>query len=134
MRYISFRYIVNGPTKPQEALSNHEAEYFRQSQASLFWPIRTAAIAYKKAFAGNFGHQNRPIDEERRNSYSGPSGYRASRSTCPGSEAPGSNCHRVEVGWQTNKDPGGLSLILPTPDKVGPYRLLERRALCPYGG
>jgi hypothetical protein len=55
MRYISFRYAVNGPTKLQEALTNHEAEYFRQSQASLFWPIRTAAIAYKKALAGNFG-------------------------------------------------------------------------------
>ena len=36
--------------------TNHEAEYFRQSQASLFWPIRTAATAYKKALAGNFGH------------------------------------------------------------------------------
>jgi hypothetical protein len=49
MRYISFCYAVIGPTKLQETLSNHEAEYFRQSQASLFWPIRTAAIAYKKA-------------------------------------------------------------------------------------
>jgi hypothetical protein len=57
MRYISFRYAVNGPTKPQKALSNHEAEYFRQSQASLFWPITATAIAYKKALAGNFGHQ-----------------------------------------------------------------------------
>jgi hypothetical protein len=56
MRYISFRYAVNGPTKPQEALSNHEAEYFRQSQAALFWSITAAAIAYKKALAGNFGH------------------------------------------------------------------------------
>ena len=46
MRIISFRYAVNGPTKPQEALSNHEAEYFRQSQASLFWPM-TAAPAYR---------------------------------------------------------------------------------------
>jgi hypothetical protein len=56
MRYISFRYAVNGPTKFQEALTNHEAESFRQSQASLFWPIRTAAIAHTKALAGNFGH------------------------------------------------------------------------------
>ena len=53
MRYISFRYAVNGPTKPQEALSNHEAKYFRQSQASLFWPHTAAANAYKKALAGN---------------------------------------------------------------------------------
>jgi hypothetical protein len=77
---------------------------------------------------------NRPIVEGRRNSYSGPSGYGASRCTCPGSEAPGGNCHRVEVGWQTSKDSGCLSLILPTPDQVGPFRLLERRAPCPYGG
>jgi hypothetical protein len=56
-RHISFRYAVNGPTKPQEALINREAEYFRQLQASLFWPIRTAATAYKKALAGNFGHR-----------------------------------------------------------------------------
>jgi hypothetical protein len=77
---------------------------------------------------------NRPIDEGRWNCYCGQSGCKASRSTCPGSEAPGGNCHRVEVGWQTNKDPGGLSLTLPTPDQVGPYRLLERRAPCPYGG
>jgi hypothetical protein len=27
---------------------NHDAEYFLQSQASLFWPIRTVAPAYKK--------------------------------------------------------------------------------------
>jgi hypothetical protein len=59
MRYISFRYAVNGPTKLQEALTNHEAEYFRQSQASLFWPIRTDAIAYKKTLAGNFGQPRR---------------------------------------------------------------------------
>jgi hypothetical protein len=71
---------------------------------------------------------NRPIVEEQRNSYSGPSEYRALRSTCPGCEAPGGNCHRDEVGWQTN------TLTLPTPDQVGPYRLLERRAPCPYGG
>ena len=38
-------------------LNNYEAEYFRQSQASLFWPITAAATAYKKALAGNFGHQ-----------------------------------------------------------------------------
>jgi hypothetical protein len=56
-RHISFRYAVNGPTKPQEALTNREAEYFRLSQASLFWPIRTAATAYKTALAGNFGYQ-----------------------------------------------------------------------------
>jgi hypothetical protein len=56
MPYISFRYAVNGPTKPQEALTNHEAEYFRQSQASLFWPITAAAIAYKKGTRRQFGH------------------------------------------------------------------------------
>ena len=52
--YISFRYAVNGPTKLQEVLANHEAEYFRQSQASLLWPITAAAIIYKKALADNF--------------------------------------------------------------------------------
>jgi hypothetical protein len=46
-RHIIFRYSLNAPTKPQETLTNHEAEYFLQSQASLFWPIRTAATAYK---------------------------------------------------------------------------------------
>jgi hypothetical protein len=58
MRYISFHYAVNGPTKLQEALTNHEAEYFHQSQASLFWPITAAAIAYKQALAGNFNPLN----------------------------------------------------------------------------
>jgi hypothetical protein len=47
-RHIIFRYFLNAPIKPQETLTFHEAEYFRQSQASLFWPIRTAATAYKK--------------------------------------------------------------------------------------
>ena len=47
-RHISFRYAVNAPTKPQEASTNREAEYFRQSQASLFWPIRTAATPVKR--------------------------------------------------------------------------------------
>ena len=56
------------------------------------------------------------------------------RSTCPGSEALGGNCHRDEDGWQISKDPGGLSFALPAPDQVGPYRLLERRAPCFYGG
>ena len=38
-----------------EAATNHEAEYFCQSRASLFWPIRAAALAYKKAFTSNLG-------------------------------------------------------------------------------
>jgi hypothetical protein len=59
MRYIRFRYAVNGPTKLQEAFTNHEAEYFPQSQAPLFWPITAAAIVYKKALNGNFGHPRR---------------------------------------------------------------------------
>ena len=28
----------------------------------------------------------------------------------------------------------GLFITLPTPDQVSSYRLLERRAPCPYGG
>ena len=34
--------------------TNHEAEYFCQSQASLFRPITAAALACKKALASNF--------------------------------------------------------------------------------
>jgi hypothetical protein len=53
-------YFLNAPIKPQEPLTNHEAEYFLQSQASLFWPIRTVAPAYKKGsphgLATNWSH------------------------------------------------------------------------------
>ena len=103
-RYISFRYAVNGPTKPQEALSNHEAEYYRQSQASLFWPITAAATAYKKALAGKFGHHPNTAH---------PCSWPASLKEFPGTLARSGSQARFSLMWPRHSTPYG-STALPT--------------------